>query len=65
MPSQRITFKKKLQALERELQTLRQALLSPPKKKGRPVSLEGIWNDVDISDKDIAETRATLFPSRY
>ena len=61
MPSQQTTFKKKLKALEQELQSLRQALLLSKKKKGRPVSLEGIWKGVDISDKDIEEAKASLF----
>lgn len=61
MPSQKTTFKKKLKALEQELQSLRQALLLSKKKKGRPISLEGIWEGVDISDKDIEEAKASLF----
>lgn len=62
MPSQQTTFKKKLKALKQELQSLRQALLVSKKKKGRPISLEGIWKGVDISDKDIEEAKAALFP---
>ena len=61
MPSQQTTFKKKLKALEQELQSLRQALLLSKKKKGRPISLEGVWKGVDISDKDIEEAKASLF----
>jgi hypothetical protein len=61
MPSQQTTFKRKLKALEQELQSLRQALLLSKRKKGRPISLEGIWKGVDISDKDIEEAKASLF----
>lgn len=65
MPSQRNTFEKKLKALERELWLLRQAITAPKKGKQRILSLEGIWKGIEISDKEISEARASLFPSRF
>lgn len=65
MASQKHVLEVKLKALEQELQSLRKTLLLHHKGKQRPVSLEGIWKGMDISEKDIEEAKTTLFSSRY
>jgi len=58
----------KLKLLEREISKMKIALLKremggEPAKK--PISLEGIWEGVEITEEDIKASQKSLFPQNY
>lgn len=58
-------LKAKLALLQQEIRLLHRRLLKTKgvaKKRG--ISLEGIWEGVEITDKDMEEAKLSLFSSR-
>ncbi len=58
----------KLKLLEREISKIKIALLKT--KTGgeatkKPISLEGIWEGVEITEEDIKSSQKSLFPQNY
>lgn len=50
---------KRIEMIEQELEQLKKLLLKNGELK--PVSLWGLWRDVDISDEEIEEAKRSLF----
>ena len=58
----------KLKLLEREISKMKIALLKKEMEKKtakKPVSLEGIWEGVEITEEDIKASQKSLFPQNY
>ena len=54
--------------LEREISGIKIALLKEKiggVSKKKPISLEGIWKGVEITEEDIKESQKSLFPRKY
>lgn len=54
----------RIQAIEQELADLRKVLVSEiesPKK----TKLKGLWRGIDITDKDIEESKQAIFKDAY
>jgi hypothetical protein len=54
----------KVKELEREIWKIKVALLRSGriKKSKKPISLEGIWEGVEITEEDIERAKKSLFP---
>ena len=54
----------KVKALEQEILKIKIALLKSGriKKSKEPISLEGIWEGVEITEEDIERAKKSLFP---
>ena len=48
---------KRIEAIERELHELKKMVSD---KESKPVSLRGVWRDLDISDQEIEEAKRSL-----
>lgn len=58
----------KLKLLEREISKMRIALLKAEmggETTKKPISLEGIWKGVEITEEDIKASQRSLFPQDY
>lgn len=58
----------KLKLLEREVSKMKIALLKTEtegKSAKKPVSLEGIWEGIEITEEDIRASQKSLFPQDY
>jgi len=54
----------KVKELEREIWKIKIALLRSGriKKSKKPISLEGIWEGVEVTEEDIERVKKSLFP---
>jgi len=54
----------KVKELEREIWKIKIALLRSGriKKSKKPISLEGIWEGVEVTEEDIERAKKSLFP---
>jgi len=54
----------KVKELEREIWKIKVALLRSGriKKSKKPISLEGIWEGVEVTEEDIERAKKSLFP---
>jgi len=54
----------KVKELEREIWKIKVALLRSGriKKSKKPISLEGIWEGVEVTEEDIERVKKSLFP---
>ena len=58
----------KLKLIEREIFKMKIALLKTGikgKTTKKPVSLEGIWEGIEITEEDIKASKKSLFPQNY
>jgi hypothetical protein len=57
----------KVKELEREIWKIKIALLKSGgiKKSKKPISLEGIWEGIEITEEDIERAKKSLFPQDY
>ena len=55
----------KVKELEREIWKIKIALLKSEgiKKSKKPISLEGIWEGLEITEEDIERAKKSLFPN--
>jgi hypothetical protein len=54
----------KVKELEREIWKIKVALLRSGriKRSKKPISLEGIWEGVEVTEEDIERVKKSLFP---
>jgi hypothetical protein len=54
----------KVKELEREIWKIKVALLRSGriKKSKKPISLEGIWEGIEVTEEDIERAKKSLFP---
>ncbi len=57
----------KVKKLEREIWKIKVTLLRSGsiKRSKKPISLEGIWKGVEITEEDIERAKKSLFPQDY
>jgi hypothetical protein len=57
----------KVKELEREIWKIKVTLLRSGsiKRSKKPISLEGIWKGVEITEEDIERAKKPLFPQDY
>ena len=57
----------KVKELEREIWKIKVTLLRSGsiKRSKKPISLEGIWKGVEITEEDIERAKKSLFPQDY
>jgi len=69
MPSiTKVQIYEKVKLLEREIARMKLALLKSEMvgmTTKKPISLEGIWGGVEITEKDIKTSQKSLFPQEY
>ena len=57
----------KVKELEREIWKIKVTLLRSGsiKRSKKPISLEGIWKGVEVTEEDIERAKKSLFPQDY
>jgi len=57
----------KVKKLEREIEEIKLILLKSGKIKRaeKPISLEGIWEGIEVTEEDIKSSKKSLFPQDY
>ena len=69
MPSiTKVQIYEKVKLLEREIVEMKIALLKSGMATGtvkKPISLEGIWEGVEITEEEIKASQSSLFPQEY
>ncbi len=68
LPITKVQIYEKLKLLEREISEMKIALLRSEmvgETTKKPISLEGIWGGIEITEEDIKASQRSLFPQEY